>query len=135
VARRIRIRAGRVAVVATFDDSWTARAIWEALPLEAAAAQTWGDELYFSIPVTLPEESGRAVVEPGGLGYWPPGLAFCIFFGPTPVSEGAKVRPASPVNVFGRVDGDATAFEKVRTGTRVWLERTEPAASGKEAGS
>ena len=70
-------------------------------------------------------EADRAkdVVALGDLGYWPPGHAFCIFFGPTPASRGDEIRPASPVNVVGRVSGDATVFKKVRAGTRVTLER------------
>ena len=59
----------------------------------------------------------------GDLGYWPPGSAFCIFFGPTPMSEGQEIRPASPVNVFGRVVGNATVFTKVRAGTAIKVER------------
>ena len=102
----------------------TARAIWAALPIEAAA-QTWGDEIYFPVPVTLPEDEAQAVVALGDLGYWPPGRAFCIFFGPTPASRGDECRPASPVNVFGRIDGDPTVFRAVRAGTRVRLERAE----------
>jgi hypothetical protein len=62
------------------------------------------------------------VVDTGDLGYWPPGRAFCIFFGPTPVSRGSEIRPASPVNVVGRVVGDARAFTRVRAGTRVRIE-------------
>jgi hypothetical protein len=120
--RVIRISAGPVAVEAALDASRTATAIWEALPIEARA-QTWGDEIYFAVPVKLEEESARAVVGLGDLGYWPPGHAFCIFFGPTPASQGDEIRPASPVNVFGRVAGDATVFKQVRAGERVRLER------------
>lgn len=122
MARRIRITAGTVSATATLDDSRTARAIWDALPIEAAG-ETWGDEIYFGIPVTLEADQARAVVELGDLGYWPPGRAFCVFFGPTPASRRGEIRPASPVNVFGRVDGDATVFKPVRSGTRVSLER------------
>ncbi len=127
----LRIVAGSVAARATLDDSRTARAIWAALPIEAAA-QTWGDEVYFPVPVTVPEDEAQAVVALGDLGYWPPGRAFCIFFGPTPASHGDECRPASPVNVFGRIDGDPTVFRAVRAGTRVRLERAEagePAAA------
>ena len=124
VARRLRITAGAVSATATLDDSRTARAVWESLPIEAPG-ETWGDEIYFAIPVTLPEDEGRPVVERGDLGYWPPGRAFCIFFGPTPASRGSEIRPASPVNVFGRVDGDATVFKRVRAGTPVRLERED----------
>lgn len=112
------------------DDSRTARAIWDALPMEAKA-ETWGDEIYFSIPVTLGADGARAVVELGDLGYWPPGRAFCIFFGSTPVSQGGEIRPASPVNVFGRVEGDPTVFRKVRAGTLVRLEPADGAEANR----
>jgi uncharacterized protein len=121
-ARTIRITAGRVQSEARLNTSRTATAIWDALPIDARA-QTWGDEVYFSIGLDVAEESPRAVVEMGDLGYWPPGQAFCIFFGPTPASQGDDIRPASPVNVFGRVTGDALVFKAVRAGTRVVIER------------
>ena len=120
--RRIRITAGKTTCEATLDESRTATAIWEALPIEGRG-NTWGDEIYMSIPVNCPPESPRETVEMGDLGYWPPGSAFCIFFGPTPASRGAEIRPASPVNVFGRVDGDPTVFKAVRGGSRVTIER------------
>ena len=120
--RAIRITAGTVSAEARLNDSRTARAIWEALPIEAKA-QTWGDEIYFAIGVKEAEDAAQAVVELGDLGYWPPGQAFCIFFGPTPASQGDEIRPASPVNVVGRVTGDATTFKRVKSGARVVLER------------
>jgi hypothetical protein len=120
--RRIRITAGPVAADATLDDSATAGLVWEALPL-AAAGETWGDEIYFSIPVKAKPEKPRETVDMGDLAYWPPGSAFCIFFGPTPSSRGSEIRPASPVNVFGKVAGDPTIFKKVRSGTQVRVER------------
>ena len=100
----------------------TAKAILESLPIHARANR-WGDEIYFSIPVSLEEENAQAVVSLGDLGYWPPGNAFCIFFGLTPASRGQEIRPASPVNVFGRVVGDAKIFKAVRNGERVMIER------------
>ena len=118
------IVAGPVSARATLVGSRTARAIWDALPIEAVA-QTWGDEIYFRVPVSLPEDDARAVVELGDLGYWPPGQAFCIFFGPTPASHGDECRPASPVNVVGRVDGDPSVFKAVPAGARIRLERVE----------
>jgi len=121
-SRTIRITAGAVSAKAQLDASKTASAIWDALPIEAKA-ETWGDEIYFGIGVTIAPESPRATVDMGDLGYWPPGKAFCIFFGPTPASQGDEIRPASPVNVLGRVDGDATVFKKVPPGTRVSIER------------
>lgn len=122
MANRIRITAGQVSATATLNESPTAQAIWDALPIEASGS-TWGDEIYFAIPVRQDEHDARAVVEVGDLGYWPPGSAFCIFYGPTPASRGDEVRPASPVNVLGRIDGDARVFKQVASGTKVRLER------------
>lgn len=121
--RIIRIRAGDVEADAVLNDTKTAQAIWNALPIEGRANR-WGEEIYFSIGVSLSAEQAREVVEVGDLGYWPPGKAFCIFFGPTPASEGSEPRAASPVNVFGRVEGDATRFRAVRDGSRVTIERS-----------
>lgn len=120
--RKIRITAGSVQAEARLDGSKTAQAIWDALPL-TAKAETWGDEIYFAIPVHLKEESPKEVVDLGDLGYWPPGNAFCIFFGPTPASRGQEIRPASPVNVVGRIVGDPKLFKKVRSGAAISIER------------
>ncbi len=120
--RRVRITAAKVTCEAMLDGSRTATAIWDALPIEGRG-NTWGDEIYFAILVTCPPESPREVVAMGDLGYWPPGSAFCIFFGPTPASRGGEIRPASPVNVFGRVDGDPSIFKTVRNGSPVKIER------------
>mgnify|MGYP000569066247 CR=1 FL=1 len=121
MARRIRITAGSVSVTAELNDSRTAEAVWQALPIEARAA-TWGDEIYFAIPLSLSEENAQETVALGDLGYWPPGKAFCIFFGPTPASRGGEIRPASPVNVLGRVLGDPTLLRAVRAGETVRVE-------------
>ncbi len=121
---RIKITAGDVFAFAELNETVTAEAIWDALPIEAQA-NTWGDEIYFSIPVHLDEENAQAVVEKGDLGYWPVGNAFCIFFGRTPASRGDEIRPASPVNVFGRVEGDPAIFNRVRSGEKVVLEKVE----------
>ena len=121
---RIKITAGDVVAFAELNETATAQAIWNALPIEARA-NTWGDEIYFSIPVHLEEEDAEEVVEKGDLGYWPPGNAFCIFFGRTPASRGDEIRPASPVNVLGHLEGDPAVFKKVRGGEKVVLERSE----------
>jgi uncharacterized protein len=120
--RIIRISAGPVSAEAVLNDSKTAAAVWQALPL-SAAADAWGDEIYFSIPVTAESESPRETVDVGDLGYWPPGSALCIFFGRTPASRGDEIRPASAVNIFGRVVGDAAVFKQVRAGTPIRVER------------
>lgn len=122
-ARKIRIRAGTVTAEATLNGTPTADKIWTALPLNARAS-TWGDEIYFSIPVQAAlERDAKTVVQMGDLGYWPPGTAFCIFFGPTPASTGDEIRAASAVNVIGRVLGDPTVFKQVRAGMSITLEQ------------
>ena len=120
---KIVIVAGSLRVEAELNDGPTARQIWAALPIEGSAS-TWGDEIYFEIPVVAGQEpDARAGVEVGELGYWPVGHAFCIFFGPTPVSTDDRPRAYSPVNILGRVLGDATVFRAVKGGTAVQIER------------
>ena len=120
--KRIKITAGPAEAFAQLNDSKTATAIWEALPI-SAKGMNWGDEIYFSIPVDLETEKGQSVVDLGDLGYWEPGSAFCIFFGPTPSSQGSEIRPASPVTVFGKVEGDPKVFKQTPHGAKVTIER------------
>ncbi len=123
--KKIKIKAGSVEAEALLNDSATAKKIWDGLPLEARA-NTWGDEIYFAIPVKAPlEKTAQELVEVGDLGYWPSGNAFCIFFGPTPMSRGNEVRPASAVNVIGRVSGDARVFQQVPSGSKIRIEGAE----------
>jgi hypothetical protein len=122
MSKTIRIKTGGIVLEAVLNDSKTAKAIWEALPI-TANANTWGDEIYFAIPVRMGLEKGQETVELGELGYWPTGSAFCIFFGPTPMSRGKEIRPASAVNVFGKVTGDATVLKKVKDGSQITIEK------------
>jgi len=124
MSRKITVRVENIKANAELNDSETAQKIWEALPIESNV-NTWGDEIYFSIPVKIRLEDAKAVVSEGDLGYWPPGTAFCIFFGPTPMSQGDEIRPASPVNVFGRIMGDSKIFKKVTPGAKIIVEKTE----------
>ena len=121
---KIVIRAEPVELTAELNDSDTAKAIWNNLPI-TGRANLWGDEIYFRIPVHIPVENGQELVEKGDLGFWPEGDALCIFFGPTPMSTGNEIRPASEVNVFGRITGDAALFKKVRSGTMIYIERID----------
>ena len=121
MGKTIRIIAGAVQLEARLNDTQTAQAVSEALPI-TASANTWGDEIYFGIPVTAELEQGQEVVDLGDLGYWPPGQAFCIFFGPTPASKGEEIRPASAVTVIGKVQGDVTLLRQVESGTSVVIE-------------
>lgn len=115
---------GEIIGLLTDENPITSNAIWNTLPIEGRV-NTWGDEIYFTIPVNTDEENPKDTVELGDLGYWPPGNAFCIFFGRTPASRGNEIRPASPVNVFGRVEGNPTVFKKVRSGEKIWIEKFE----------
>jgi hypothetical protein len=124
MGKRISITAGRIETEAELNNSRTARAIREVLPIEGRV-NLWGDEIYFSTPLRLELEDGQEVVSAGDLGYWPEGNAVCVFFGPTPVSRKDEIRPANPVTVFGKVIGDATIFRKVAAGTRITIKGPE----------
>ena len=119
----ITIISGEREVSAQLNDSETAAAIWDALPI-TGLVQTWGDEIYFSIPVTAEEsDDAQETVPKGTIAYWPPGKALCLFWGPTPMSRGDEIRPASPVNVVGSIDGDPIVLKTVRSGSAVLVER------------
>jgi hypothetical protein len=123
--KKIKIKAGNVEAEGWLNDSATAQKIWEALPIEAQA-NTWGEEIYFSIPVKAPlEKDAQELVNLGDLGYWPEGKGFCIFFGPTPISRGKEIRPASAVNIIGKVIGDPQIFKKVPAGAKIIIERAK----------
>jgi hypothetical protein len=120
--RAISIRIGDIALAAELNESKTARLVWDALPIEANG-QTWGEEVYFKIPVDADLEEPRATVEPGDLGYWPTGHAFCIFYGKTPASADDDIVPASPVDVIGRVTSDLAILEGITDPGRVRVEK------------
>ena len=120
--RPIKITAAGIQLAAVLNDTPTADAVWDALPISASAS-VWGDEIYFRAPVQDDERDAVPVVEMGDVAFWPPGQAVCLFFGPTPMSVGDEIRPASPVNVIGKIEGDATALKAVRAGARVTVER------------
>jgi uncharacterized protein len=123
VEKRIQIVVGQLTIAGTLNRSPTAERFWQALPIEGDA-QTWGDEIYFGTPVAAAEDPDWAAetVTLGAIGYWPPGNALCLFFGPTPLSRGNEIRPASPVNVLGMIDGDPTVLKRVDPGTRVTIQ-------------
>jgi hypothetical protein len=119
---RMRIRIGDLSIEAELNDTPTAKKIAAALPIRTSF-NTWGDEIYFAIPVDAElDDNAQEVVEIGDLGYWPTGNAFCIFFGQTPVSQPGKIMPASAVNLIGKVVGDATRFKEVMQKREVVLE-------------
>ena len=121
---RIRIKFETYQVEAKLADTPTAKALYDALPI-TGTVNTWGDEIYFGIPVDAELEPGaRAEVEIGDLAYWPTMPAFCIFFGPTPASMGSKPTAASPANVFGKLDRtDIELLRSIPDGETVIVEK------------
>lgn len=121
--KRIKIIAGEIEVLANLHETKTASAIWDALPFRGKVNR-WGDEIYFEIPLKLPKEKeARDSVRLGELGYWSVGYAFCIFFGMTPVSKENEIKAASPVNIFGRVEGSPEILKEVPEGSEIRVEK------------
>ena len=124
--RAIRIEAeGGVRLYAILASTPTADALWEAMPLRGEA-QRWGDEVLFTVALRLPaEKDARTTLKAGEIAYWPEGPAVALFHGPTPASTGPDPVAASPVNVWGRITGDAGRLGRVRAGARIKLTRLE----------
>jgi hypothetical protein len=120
--RKIRVTVGKLELEAWLNETKTASKVFEALPI-TSTANTWGDEIYFTIPVTVGPEDAREVVSLGDIAYWPPGKAMCIFFGKTPVSKGDEIRPASAVNIIGKLEGDFKSLKKVRDGEEITIRK------------
>ncbi len=120
--RKIKIIAGKLELEAWLNDTKTAARVFEALPI-TSTVNTWGDEIYFTIPVDTAPEAARELVSLGDIAYWPPGKAMCIFFGKTPISKGDEIRPASPVNIIGRVEGDLKTLKKVKDGEEIIIRK------------
>ncbi|MEC8048852.1 MAG: cyclophilin-like fold protein [Chloroflexota bacterium] len=115
---KIKIEFENTSIDAVLNNSETADKIKKILPL-SNSVNTWGDEIYFSIGVNDGEIDSKEVVNLGDLGYWPPGNAFCLFFGLTPASEGDKIMPASPVNIIGKILSDLEILKSIKSGEKV----------------
>jgi len=120
---KIVIKTEKVKMEAELNDSKTALAIWNALPL-ATEADTWGEEIYFEIPVKADLENGTEEVHIGELGYWPQGSCFCIFFGLTPISSEGKIKPASAVSIIGKLLGAPEKWKEVAAGEWISIEKS-----------
>jgi hypothetical protein len=121
---QIKITIGDVQLNAELSDTACAEAIAQSLPIEARP-NVWGDEFYFTIPVAMPlDETATTSVKVGDIGFWPPGNALAIFFGPTPMSTGSEPVPASEVNLVGKVTGDATVLRKAKGASMIRIDRS-----------
>ncbi len=122
MGKKINIVTVSVQMKAELNSSATANSIWEKLPIRGTV-NTWGEEIYFQIPVQMEHENAVSVVEEGDVAYWPEGKSFCIFFGQTPASTAKEIKPASPVNPVGRLLGEPGAWKAVKPGTEITLEQ------------
>ena len=120
---KIKIFVQDIEAEAELENTPTAKAIYNSLPIDGAANR-WGDEIYFVIPVRLdPENDATDIVEKGDIAYWPEGCCFCIFFGKTPESTETEIKAASKVNIFGKIIGDSSIFKKIQNGDLVIVEK------------
>lgn len=124
--KNIIVRIGELEVRGKLNGSQTAGEIWDALPIKSFTS-LWGEEIYFQIPVTekIEKDFASDTAEIGDLGYWPEGQCFCIFFGPTPVSKPGEIRPASTVNIIGKVEGDWKVLKTVKENQEVVIKEDE----------
>jgi uncharacterized protein len=116
------IKIGELSIEAILNDSYVAKKISEILPFSGNFS-TWGDEIYFTIPVKADlDATAQDIVQKGDLGYWPTGKAFCLFYGPTPMSKGNDIVPASAVNIIGRVIGNVDAIKSGISGNQITVQ-------------
>ena len=121
VERGIKITAGELEVKAWLNETNTATKLLNILPI-SSRVNLWGEEIYFPIPLDTGLENEKEIVALGDIAYWPQGKAMCIFFGKTPVSRGEEIRPAGPVNIIGRIEGEPKLLGKVKQGEKITIE-------------
>lgn len=114
----IKIEFNEISIEAELNDSKTANNIIKILPI-SNTTNIWGDEIYFSIDVHDDEINAKEIVELGDVGFWPPGNAFCLFFGLTPLSQKDEIKPASPINVVGKLKGNVDILKSIKNGEKV----------------
>ena len=114
----IKIEFNEISIEAELNDSKTANNIKKILPI-SNTVNVWGDEIYFQIDVNDDENNAKEIVELGDVGFWPPGNAFCLFFGLTPLSQKDEIKPASPINVVGKLKGNLDSLKSIKIGEKV----------------
>jgi hypothetical protein len=119
---QIILKTAKLSMKAELNDSVISKKIFEKLPIKASV-NTWGDEIYFPVPVVAKNENGVSTVQLGDLAYWPPSNCFCIFFGKTPVSTVNEIRPASEVTVLGKLLGKPQDWKVINNNEEIIIEK------------
>jgi len=122
--KKIKLQVNDHCFDAVLYDTPAGQEIWNTLPIHSRG-NVWGEEIYFSIGAKVKMENGREVVEEGDLGFWPPGSAFCIFYGLTPMSTPDEIRPASAVEVVGKITDDFRVLKLLKSSPNVIITRNE----------
>jgi uncharacterized protein len=122
MGNKIILKTVKVSMEAELNSSGISSKIYDKLPIKARV-NTWGDEIYFPIPVKASNENGVSSVVLGDIAYWPPSNCFCIFFGKTPVSTENEIRPASDVTLLGKLKGKPEEWKAVKNGEEIIIEK------------
>ena len=122
--RKISFTSGSITIEGILNESETAKKIWSSLPLDSSV-NTWGDEIYFSVQVDNELENSQEIVDLGDIGFWPPGNAICLFFGPTPISSEGEIRPASSVNIVGKLIGNLEELKLIISASKISVVKSD----------
>jgi|TARA_B100001971_G_C18003312_1_gene438476 hypothetical protein len=122
--RKIIFTSGSITIDGILNETENAEKIWSSLPLDSST-NTWGDEIYFSVPVDSELENSKEIVDLGDIGFWPPGNAICLFFGPTPISSEGEIRPASSVNIVGKLIGNLEGLKLIKSGSGISVVKSD----------
>ena len=122
--RKISFTSGSITIEGILNETETAKKIWSSLPLDSSV-NTWGDEIYFSVQVDNELENSQEIVDLGDIGFWPPGNAICLFFGPTPISSEGEIRPASSVNIVGKIIGNLEELKLIKSASRISVVKSD----------
>ena len=122
--RKISFTSGSITIEGILNETATAKKIWSSLPLDSSV-NTWGDEIYFSVQVDNELENSQEIVDLGDIGFWPPGNAICLFFGPTPISSEGEIRPASSVNIVGKIIGNLEELKLIKSASKISVVKSD----------
>lgn len=122
--KKIKIKTEKYEIEAVLNETETAEKIYNSLPIESEV-NTWGEEIYFDIPVKTGLEKPVETVKIGDLAYWPPQNCFCIFFGKTPTSTGDEIKPATAVTIVGKITSGLENLKKIKSGEKIYIEKSK----------